>query len=60
MFPLVNLPSIGQIGQAIDGLFVLDDLHNIGTDYDRTLMEWHRRFDRAWPRLEVRQYGSMN
>jgi cyclopropane-fatty-acyl-phospholipid synthase len=58
VFPLVNLPSIGQIGEAIDGLFVLDDLHNIGTDYDRTLMEWHRRFDRAWPRLEAR-YGSL-
>jgi cyclopropane-fatty-acyl-phospholipid synthase len=56
VFPRVNLPSIAQVGQAIDGLFVLDDLHNIGTDYDRTLMAWHERFQRAWPDLESR-YG---
>jgi len=54
IFPLVNLPSIAQIGRAIDGLFVLDDAHNIGTDYDRTLMEWHSRFQEAWPRLKNR------
>jgi len=54
IFPLVNLPSIAQIGRAIDGLFVLDDVHNIGTDYDRTLMEWHARFEQAWPDLQHR------
>jgi cyclopropane-fatty-acyl-phospholipid synthase len=54
VFPLVNPPSVAQIGQALDGLFVLDDLHNIGTDYDRTLMEWHERFHRSWPDLEHR------
>jgi cyclopropane-fatty-acyl-phospholipid synthase len=58
IFPLVNLPSIAQIGRAIDGLFVLEDAHNIGTDYDRTLMEWHRRFQRAWPDLQDR-YGAL-
>jgi cyclopropane-fatty-acyl-phospholipid synthase len=58
IFPLVNLPSIAQIGRAIDGLFVLDDAHNIGIDYDRTLMEWNTRFQRAWPALEAR-YGSL-
>ncbi len=58
VFPLVNLPSIAQIGRAIDGLLVLEDLHNIGPDYDRTLMEWNRRFQAAWPELEPR-YGSL-
>jgi cyclopropane-fatty-acyl-phospholipid synthase len=58
IFPLVNLPSIAQIGRAIDGLFVLEDVHNIGPDYDRTLMEWHARFERAWPDLQDR-YGAM-
>jgi cyclopropane-fatty-acyl-phospholipid synthase len=57
IFPRVNLPSLAQIGRAIDGLFVLDDGHNIGTDYDRTLMEWHSRFERAWPDLKGR-YGA--
>jgi cyclopropane-fatty-acyl-phospholipid synthase len=54
VFPMVNLPSMAQIGRAIDGLFVLDDVHNIGVHYDRTLMEWHARFERAWPGLQGR------
>jgi cyclopropane-fatty-acyl-phospholipid synthase len=58
VFPRVNLPSMAQIGAAIDGLFVLDDVHNIGTDYDRTAMEWNDRFQRAWPDLECR-YGRL-
>jgi cyclopropane-fatty-acyl-phospholipid synthase len=58
VFPLVNLPSVAQIGRAIDGLFVLEDVQNIGIDYDRTLMEWHARFERAWPDLQDR-YGSL-
>jgi cyclopropane-fatty-acyl-phospholipid synthase len=58
VFPLVNLPSMAQIGRAIDGLFILDDVHNIGTDYDRTAMEWNERFQRAWPSLE-RSYGGL-
>lgn len=58
VFPRVNLPSMAQIGRAVDGLFVLDDLHNIGTDYDRTAMEWNDRFQRAWPGLESR-YGGL-
>ncbi|MBM3818228.1 MAG: cyclopropane fatty acyl phospholipid synthase [Acidimicrobiia bacterium] len=58
VFPLVNLPSIAQIGRAIDGLFILDDAHNIGLDYDRTLMEWNVRFQAAWPELKAR-YESM-
>jgi cyclopropane-fatty-acyl-phospholipid synthase len=58
VFPLVNPPSLAQIGYALDGLFVLDDLHNIGTDYDRTAMEWNERFQRSWPDLEHR-YGGL-
>ncbi len=58
VFPRVNLPSMTQIGRAIDGLFILDDVHNIGTDYDRTLMEWNTRFQQAWPSLQPR-YGSL-
>jgi cyclopropane-fatty-acyl-phospholipid synthase len=59
VFPLVNPPSLKQIGSAIDGLFVLDDLQNIGTDYDRTAMEWFDRFQRAWPELEARYTGLL-
>lgn len=52
IFPNGDLPSIGQIGDAADGLFVVEDLHNFGADYDRTLMAWFRNFDAAWPRFQ--------
>ena len=51
VFPNGETPSIGQIGDAIDGLFVCEDLHNFGADYDRTLMAWHSNFEAAWPRF---------
>ena len=37
--------------------FIIEDWHNFGADYDRTLMAWWDRFQRAWPRLEER-YGK--
>ena len=51
IFPKGDLPSIGQIGDAADELFVVEDLHNFGADYDRTLMAWHANFEAAWPRF---------
>jgi cyclopropane-fatty-acyl-phospholipid synthase len=49
IFPNGDLPSIGQIGDAFDELFVAEDLHNFGADYDKTLMAWHANFVRGWP-----------
>lgn len=49
-----DLPSIGQIGDAMDRLFVVEDLHNFGADYDRTLMAWHANFEAAWPKFAGR------
>ncbi|MFW5825300.1 MAG: cyclopropane fatty acyl phospholipid synthase, partial [Marinobacter sp.] len=51
IFPNGELPSVGQIGDAVDNLFVVEDLHNFGADYDRTLMAWYRNFEEAWPRF---------
>ncbi|AGI24280.1 cyclopropane fatty acyl phospholipid synthase [Pseudomonas sp. ATCC 13867] len=51
IFPNGDLPSIGQIGDAADGLLVVEDLHNFGADYDRTLMAWARNFEASWPRF---------
>ena len=44
IFPNGVLPSIGQIGTAVEGLFVVEDVHNFGADYDRTLMAWYDKF----------------
>ena len=57
IFPNSMLPSISQIGKAIEGLLVMEDWHNLGPHYDRTLMAWHQRFQNAWPKLKG-QYGE--
>jgi cyclopropane-fatty-acyl-phospholipid synthase len=51
IFPNANLPSARWLTAASEGLFVIEDWHNFGPDYDRTLMEWHRRLEEAWPTL---------
>ena len=52
-----QLPSARQITTAIEGKFVLEDWHNFGADYDRTLMAWWANFDAAWPSLRAK-YGD--
>ena len=49
IFPNGELPTIAQIGRACERRFVVEDLHNFGADYDRTLMAWHANFEAAWP-----------
>ncbi|MBS1122053.1 MAG: cyclopropane-fatty-acyl-phospholipid synthase [Deltaproteobacteria bacterium] len=51
IFPNAVAPSLEQLGRAIGGLFVLEDLHNIGEDYDPTLMAWWENFDRTYAEL---------
>ena len=40
IFPNSMLPSIAQIGAAIENLFVMEDWQNLSLHYDRTLMAW--------------------
>jgi len=51
IFPGGVLPSVAQIGKAAEGLFKVEDWHNFGADYDKTLMAWFANFDAAWPTL---------
>lgn len=52
IFPNSTIPSISQISKALEGLFVVEDWHNIGPHYDKTLMAWYRNFMKAWPSLQ--------
>jgi len=52
IFPNGMLPSIAQLGKAMERLFVVEDWHNIGPHYDPTLMAWHANFEAAWPELK--------
>ncbi len=57
IFPNSALPSLAQLVTAMEGVFIPEDVHNIGEDYDPTLMAWFKRFDAAWPTLRAR-YGE--
>ncbi|MBI3626969.1 cyclopropane fatty acyl phospholipid synthase [Candidatus Uhrbacteria bacterium] len=56
IFPNSMLPSISQIAKAAEGLFVIEDWHNFGPDYEKTLMAWYANFEKAWPALREK-YG---
>lgn len=56
IFPNGAIPSLTQISQACEPYFVVEDVHNFGPDYDRTLMSWLEGFKAAWPELQ-RQYS---
>jgi cyclopropane-fatty-acyl-phospholipid synthase len=51
IFPNSMIPAASQVAAALEGLFVVEDWHNFGTDYDRTLTAWRANFDAAWPEL---------
>jgi len=57
IFPNGMLPSHSQISKAVEGLFVIEDWHNFGADYDRTLMVWFDNFDKNWPKMKDK-YGK--
>ncbi|MGB7905360.1 MAG: cyclopropane fatty acyl phospholipid synthase [Steroidobacteraceae bacterium] len=51
IFPGGVIPSASQIAAAEEGLLVLEDWHNFGPDYDRTLLAWDANFRAVWPAL---------
>lgn len=57
IFPNGCVPSPAQLTSAAEGSFALEDWHSMGPHYDRTLMNWWQRFERAWPEFRER-YGD--
>jgi cyclopropane-fatty-acyl-phospholipid synthase len=54
IFPNSMLPSAVQVARASEGLFVVEDWHNFGMDYDLTLQAWRANVEAAWDRLDAR------
>lgn len=54
IFPNGMLPSAANLTAALETRFVIEDWHNFGADYDRTLLAWHANFEAAWPALQNR------
>lgn len=57
IFPNSVLPSVKQIAESSEGLFVVEDWHNFGAHYDKTLLAWFNNFDSSWPKLKEK-YGE--
>ena len=41
-----------QISTAVEKYFLMEDLHNFGPDYDKTLMAWHKNFEASWEEIK--------
>ena len=54
IFPNSLLPSAAQVSAALESRFVIEDWHNFGTDYDRTLQAWRDNIERRWDTLPAR------
>ncbi|MDP2631686.1 MAG: cyclopropane fatty acyl phospholipid synthase [Candidatus Uhrbacteria bacterium] len=54
IFPNSTLPSLKQLAKASEGLFVTEDVHNFGKDYEKTLLEWNTNFEEHWEQLKHR------
>ena len=52
IFPGAMLPSLKQISEAVERLFIIEDVHNFGPDYAKTLMAWYVNFEKNWPQLK--------
>jgi cyclopropane-fatty-acyl-phospholipid synthase len=54
IFPGGLVPCLRQLSSAVEGLFVLEDFHNIGPDYDPTLCSWYANYRKHLPRHKPR------
>jgi cyclopropane-fatty-acyl-phospholipid synthase len=57
IFPNSILPSAAQVAKAAEKLLLLEDVQNLGSDYEKTLKAWESNFRRSWHRFESR-YGE--
>lgn len=51
IFPNGKVASRKHLNDASLDLLRLEDWHNFGQDYDRTLMAWAENFERSWPEI---------
>jgi len=58
IFPNGMLPSIAQLGRAMENLWVMEDLHNFGPDYAKTLLAWWKNFETRYCTLDKARYDQ--
>ena len=58
IFPNGNIPSQKEITHNIEHIFIIDDWHNFGCDYDKTLMRWYENFVRTYHSFKSDYYDE--
>ena len=53
IFPNGQIPSLAEISAAAEKLFLVEDVHNFGAYYDKTLMAWFDNFHAGWDEIKV-------
>ena len=48
IFPNSVIPSARHITDAVENVFAIEDWHNFGRDYEKTLLEWRNNFVKNW------------
>lgn len=57
IFPNALLPAVSNLSIEAEKFFVIEDWHNFGPYYDKTLMAWWENFEKVWPQLQPK-YGD--
>ncbi len=58
IFPNGHIPSANELAAAAERHFVIEDWHNFGPDYDKTVMAWMRNFEAIYPELDHTRYDE--
>lgn len=58
IFPGGVLPSVEQLAVCFQGILILEDWHNMSTNYDKTLMAWYDNFKSSYPKLDHDKYDQ--
>lgn len=58
IFPGGVIPNLEQVARAVRGVFIMEDLHNFGPYYARTLKAWRDNFDAHYDTLDHAKYDE--
>jgi cyclopropane-fatty-acyl-phospholipid synthase len=42
----------------MEGIFIIEDWHNLSTNYDKTLLAWYANFKKSYPTLDHNKYDQ--
>jgi len=51
VYPNMSHPFVYEISKGSDGLFIIEDWHNMTIDFLKTFMAWRENFIKNWPTI---------